>query len=331
MNSGKGHIPVLLRESLAMLAPKAGGRYLDGTVGLGGHARAILEAAPLSGLCGMDRDAEALKIAGEVLSGFGDRVHLFRMPFSRFEDALDRLGWKSVDGAILDLGVSSLQLDSRQRGFSFLGDARLDMRMDADSGTLSAWDIVNHYDFESLRNCLATLGEEPMAARIARQIVSARQNSSIDTTAELCGIIMRAYPPAWRKKSRKHPATRTFQALRMEVNGELTELRSFLERIPDRLSVGGRLVIISFHSLEDRMVKRAMRGWASDVSCPPPDRFCAGRAHPIVRILAKKPLTAADEELARNPRASSAKLRAVEKMLETDLNGPAGGNQEVSE
>lgn len=314
MKSDKGHIPVLLRESLAMLAPRDGGRYLDGTVGLGGHASAILGAAPGSALCGIDRDGHALEIAGDVLASFSQRAHLFKLPFSRFEEALDILGWKSIDGAILDIGVSSLQLDSPERGFSFVGDGRLDMRMDADNGMISAWDIVNRYDFESLRNCLSTLGEEPMAGRIARQIIYARQKKTIDTTGELCGIVMRAYPPAWRQNARKHPATRTFQALRMAVNGELHELKSFLERIPSRLGDGGRLVIISFHSLEDRMVKRAMRSWAASTLCPSHDRECADDNKPLIRILTKKPLTASDEELSANSRSSSAKLRAIEKI-----------------
>ena len=316
MNPPKSHIPVLLRESLAMLEPMAGGRYLDGTIGLGGHARAILEAAPRSCLCGLDRDPEALRIAGEALAGFGERVHLFRMPFSRFEDALDTLGWKSVDGAILDIGVSSLQLDSPERGFSFMSDARLDMRMDCDNGMLSAWDIVNRADFESLRNCLATLGEEPQAGRIARQIICARQKKPIDTTGELCGIVMRAYPASWRKCARKHPATRTFQALRMLVNGELAELKLFLQRIPDRLSAGGRLVIISFHSLEDRIVKKAMRSLAAGTACLQRDGEAAVDHQSKFRILTKKPLTAIADELYANPRSTSAKLRAMEKIAE---------------
>lgn len=314
MDSVKSHTPVLLQETLHALAPIPGGRYLDGTVGLGGHAGAILNAAPGARVCGLDRDSEALAIAGAKLGGGGARASLFRLPFSRFDEALEKLGWKSIDGALLDIGVSSLQLDTDERGFSFSGNGMLDMRMDSQSGSPSAWHLVNRENFDFLRNCIATLGEDPQAGRIARQIVAARQKGPINTTAELARIVEQAYPPAWRRSARRHPATKTFQALRMAVNNELEELGLFLDKILSWLPAGGRLAIITFHSLEDRMVKRAMRGWAQDCACLPDLPQCVGPHSPRVRLLNKKPVRASDMEVAANPRSRSAKLRAIEKI-----------------
>lgn len=310
------HVPVLLAETLEALAPAAGGRYLDGTVGLGGHASAILEAAPESRLCGLDRDSEALELARERLAPFGERAHLFHRRYSEFAGALEELGWDSVNGALLDIGVSSLQLDEVERGFSFNGDGPLDMRMDAASGERSAWHWVNRESFARLKECIATLGEEPQAGRIARAIVDARQKAPIATTGELAALVAQAYPPAWRARARRHPATRTFQALRMAVNDELGELRRFLDSILKWLPVGGRLVIITFHSLEDRMVKQTMRHWAEGCRCPRHVPVCRCGHVPEVRPLSKKPLIASEGEVAANPRASSAKLRAVEKIAE---------------
>ena len=221
-----------------------------------------------------------------------------------------------VDGALLDIGVSSLQLDENGRGFSFYGDGPLDMRMDQHSGELSAWHWVNRESFARLKECIATLGEEPQAGRIARVIVEARQKAPIDSTAELAALVEKAYPPAWRAKARRHPATRTFQALRMAVNDELGELRRFLDEILAWLPVGGRLAVITFHSLEDRMVKQAMRRWAEGCRCPRHVPVCVCRHQPEVRILHKKPVQAGPDELAVNPRAGSAKLRAVEIIAE---------------
>ncbi|WP_241159430.1 MULTISPECIES: 16S rRNA (cytosine(1402)-N(4))-methyltransferase RsmH [unclassified Desulfovibrio] len=310
------HVPVLLAETLDALAPVAGGRYLDGTVGLGGHAAAILERAPESSLCGLDRDTEALELARGRLAPFGERAHLFHRRYSEFAGALEELGWNFVNGALLDIGVSSLQLDEAERGFSFHGDGPLDMRMDAASGERSAWHWVNRESFARLKECIATLGEEPQAGRIARAIVDARQKAPIGTTGELAALVAQAYPAAWRAKARRHPATRTFQALRMAVNDELGELRRFLDSILKWLPVGGRLVIITFHSLEDRMVKQAMRHWAEGCRCSRHVPVCRCGHAPEVRPLSKKPLTASPDEVAANPRASSAKLRAVEKIAE---------------
>lgn len=313
------HVPVLLEETLAALAPRAEGRYLDGTLGLGGHASAILSAAANIRLCGLDRDEEALSLARERLGSHGERVQVFHCRYSDFPQALIELGWDKVDGALLDIGVSSLQLDEVERGFSFNGDGPLDMRMDQHSGQPSAWHWVNRESFARLKECIATLGEEPQAGRIARVIVEARQKASIESTAELAALVEKAYPPAWRAKARRHPATRTFQALRMAVNDELGELRRFLDRILAWLPLGGRLAVITFHSLEDRMVKQAMRRWAEGCRCPRHVPVCVCRHQPEVRILHKKPVQAGPVELAVNPRAASAKLRAVEKIAEATI------------
>lgn len=311
------HIPVLLAPALEALAPRAGGRYLDGTVGYAGHASAVLEAAGEGAeLCGLDRDEIALEFAAQRLAPFGQRVHLFHKQYSKFAEVLDELGWKGLDGALIDIGVSSLQIDQADRGFSFSTDGPLDMRMDQRSTEPSAWQFVNRERFETLKDCILRMGEDPQAGRIARAIVDARQKAPIDTTSQLADIVERAYPPAWRAKARNHPATRTFQAIRMAVNDELGELEQFMHSILGRLNIGGRLVVITFHSLEDRIVKHAMRTWAEGCRCPRHVMRCVCRHVPEVHIIHKKPCTATPEELSVNPRASSAKLRAVEKIAE---------------
>lgn len=320
------HISVLPCETLEVFSPlwaEGDGevRLLDGTLGLGGHTLSLLEASPRVRVCGLDRDEEALALARRRLEPYGERFQGMHCEYSRFAEALDSLGWDRLDGALLDIGVSSLQLDEAGRGFSFYGDGPLDMRMDQHSGKPSAWHWVNRESFDRLRDCIATLGEEPQAGRIARAIVDARQKDSIDTTARLAALVERAYPAAWRAKARRHPATRTFQALRMAVNDELGELRRFLDAILGRLRVGGRLAVICFHSLEDRMVKQAMRHWAEGCRCPRHVMRCVCGHEPEVRILFKKPVQAGEEELARNPRAGSAKLRAVEKIAEDPTAG----------
>ena len=311
------HISVLLNEAVDALAPKAGGRYLDGTVGMGGHSFAIMERTGGEGfLCGLDRDTQALELARIRLAPFGDRVHLVHTRYSEFEAALDGIGWDAVDGALIDIGVSSLQIDSAERGFSFSSDGPLDMRMDRDSEELPVSRLVNRAKLEDLKDIIERYGEDPQAGRIARAIVEARVRKPIETTGELAALVERAYPAAWRAKARRHPATRTFQALRMAVNDELGELRRFLDNILAYLPIGGRLAIITFHSLEDRMVKQAMRHWAEGCRCPRHVPVCVCHHQPEVRILFKKPVTATPEELAVNPRSSSAKLRAVEKIAE---------------
>ena len=305
------HTPVLLEECMEFLAPREGGRYLDGTVGLGGHAEAILRYG--AWLCGLDRDQRALDLAGGRLGIYGERVSLFALPFSEFANALNELGWDEVDGMLLDIGVSSMQLDTAERGFSFTTDGPLDMRMHPEPGKASAWHLVNRERPEVLKRIIADLGEDPQAGRIARCIAEERQKNPIDSTRQLAVLVERAYPPAWRAKARNHPATRTFQALRMTVNDELGELRRFLETALSRLRAAGRLAVISFHSLEDRMVKHAMRQWTRACICPPHLPRCVCRHVPEARILTKKPVCASNEEVSGNPRASSAKLRAVEK------------------
>ncbi len=309
------HVPVLVTQVLEALSPKAGGRYLDGTLGLGGHSLALLQSAENIELCGLDRDIQALERAKENLQDFGEKVHFFHSRYSQFEAALDSLGWQQLDGALIDIGVSSMQIDKAERGFSFHADGPLDMRMDQDTHA-SAWHVVNRERFEFLKDIIQRLGEEPQAGRIARAIVNARQKHPIDTTAQLADIVYNAYPAAWRAKARNHPATRTFQALRMTVNDELGELQSFLDAILSRLKVGGRLAVICFHSLEDRMVKQSMRHWAEGCRCPRHILRCVCGHEPEVRILFKKPATATAEELQYNSRASSAKLRAIEKLTE---------------
>ena len=262
------HISVLLNEAVDALAPKAGGRYLDGTVGMGGHSFAIMERTGGEGfLCGLDRDTQALELARIRLAPFGDRVHLVHTRYSEFEAALDGIGWDAVDGALIDIGVSSLQIDSAERGFSFSSDGPLDMRMDRDSEELPVSRLVNRAKLEDLKDIIERYGEDPQAGRIARAIVEARVRKPIETTGELAALVERAYPAAWRAKARNHPATRTFQALRMAVNDEIGELERFLDAILGRLKPGGRVAVISFHSLEDRVVKHRMKAWAQGCIC----------------------------------------------------------------
>lgn len=298
------HKPVLLAESVRALNPVAGGKYLDGTLGLGGHTRAILDAASDTSVLGIDRDCETMELARKRLAPYGSRVHFYHGLFANFSRAIGELGWRQLDGAILDLGVSSLQLDNPERGFSFRGDARLDMRMDRSETGKNAWDLVNRASVEELKNCFAMLGEEPKAAAIARNIIRERAMASIDTTARLADIISKSYPARWRATARNHPATRAFQALRMAVNGEIEQLRQFLAEIMGYLAPGARLVVISFHSIEDRLVKQAMRGWSRESAAYP---------RPIGKLLFKKPVVASSGEIMANPRARSAKLRAIEK------------------
>ena len=312
-----GHVPVMVGEVLELLRPRPGGRYLDGTLGLGGHSRAILEeTGGAAEILGLDRDAAALAIAAERLGEYAARVTLKKSPYSRFPRALAECGWTELDGALLDLGVSSLQLDSPERGFSFLREGPLDMRMDPDSGAPPASAIVNKAPFERLKDLIGRLGEEPMAGRISRRIVEARIAGRIETTAELARIVEAAYPAKWRREARNHPATRTFQALRMAVNEELEELERFLALIPEFLRPGGRVAVISFHSLEDRLVKRAFRREAAGCVCPPRQPVCTCGHAPRLSILTKRPLVPSEDEAAANPRARSAKLRAAEKLPE---------------
>jgi len=314
-SAGALHVPVLLHEVMHFLAPRPGGRYLDGTVGLGGHSMALLQAADSRAeLIGLDRDPEALSRARERLAGFsGVRLHNLR--YSRFAEAVAEAGWDGLDGALLDLGVSSLQLDDPERGFSFLADGPLDMRMGAADGAAPASFLVNRASFERLREIIGRLGEEPLCGRIARCIVAERERNPFETTRQLAECVERAYPAKMRATARRHPATRTFQALRMAVNQELEELESFLTDIVDHLRPGGRLAIISFHSLEDRLVKRAFRDEEKGCLCPPRQPMCTCGRTARLKVLTKKPVVPGEDECQANSRARSAKLRAAERLV----------------
>jgi 16S rRNA (cytosine1402-N4)-methyltransferase len=290
------HEPVMVAETVALLAPSRGGLFVDCTVGLGGHARALLDAGATR-MLGLDRDPEALQIARARLEAFGDRVELVHADYRDLGRVLDEHQIAEVDGALADLGVSSMQLDAEGRGFSFRRDEPLDMRMDQSQGPTVA-DLLRDVDEEDLANVIFQHGEERFSRRIARAIVEARPSAPITTTGQLARLVRHAVPT--RGYQRIDPATRTFQALRIWVNRELERLDAFLADASERLRVGARLVVITFHSLEDRIVKHTFRALAQ------------GRI--AVRILTKRPLVPGEPELDRNPRARSAKLRAIERL-----------------
>jgi 16S rRNA (cytosine1402-N4)-methyltransferase len=290
------HEPVMVAEVLEHLAPSRGGVFVDCTVGLGGHARAVLEAGA-SRLIGLDRDPAALAQAAAALGAWGDRVELVHGDYRQFGDVLDARGLEEVDGMLADLGVSSLQLDAPGRGFSFRRDEPLDMRMDQTAGP-SAAEAIRGADERTLADVIYELGEDRHARRIARAIVAARTRGGIDTTGQLADVVRRAIPR--KGYSRIDPATRTFQAIRIWVNRELEGLGAFLTQAARRLRPGGRLVVITFHSLEDRIVKHTLRSLQA-----------AGEAGITVRT--KRPLVPSEAEIERNPRARSAKLRAAER------------------
>ncbi|BDQ37414.1 ribosomal RNA small subunit methyltransferase H [Pseudodesulfovibrio nedwellii] len=308
------HTTVLLHEVVEWLRPKPGGRYMDGTLGMGGHSLALLQAAgDKAELLGLDRDEEALTLARKRLVDFENRVHLYHTPFSGFEEALDDIGWDTVDGAVLDLGVSSMQLDVAERGFSFVHDGPLDMRMDPDSNA-SAEDLVNTLKHGDLARIIRVYGEDPLAGKIASAILKARDKERITRTLQLASIVRLAYPPKMRHTARNHPATRTFQGLRIAVNRETEELEYYLKTIIGRLKPGARVAIISFHSLEDRAVKHSFRDAAKGCKCPPHQLHCTCGGIPEMKVLTKKPLVASEAERNVNPRARSAKLRVAEKL-----------------
>lgn len=311
--AGFRHIPVLPAEVLRFLAPRPGGIYLDGTLGGGGHAALILDASAPDGiLIGLDRDVEALASARTKLAPYGERVRLIHKNFAGLAEVVAELGFTGIDGFLLDLGVSSHQLDSGERGFSFQQDAPLDMRMDAGCGETAA-DLVNGLPEAELTRIIREYGEERWAKRIAAFIVRARIDTPIATTARLVDIIKGAIPRgAWEE--RLHPATRTFQALRIAVNDELDSLDRGVAAGLRLLNRGGRGVVISFHSLEDRLVKNSFRGLAQGCTCPKSLPRCVCNLSPQVKVLTGKPLIAGDAEIRENPRARSAKLRAVEKL-----------------
>ncbi len=312
------HISVLGPETVEFFPLREGAVYLDGTLGMGGHASLLLERLIGAGIrnarvVGLDRDAQALALASERLAPYGDMVITRQTRFSEFAEALDELDIDKLDGALVDLGVSSLQLDSPERGFSFRHDGPLDMRMNRDMGQ-SAETLLNKAPRDKLRTIIAEYGEEPLAAKIAAAIEDARSNAPITGTLELARIVEAAYPPKWRATARNHPATRTFQALRMAVNEELRELEEFLEGIVERLRPGGRVAVITFHSLEDRMVKHFFRDRAAECVCPPGLSACVCGKTPTMRVITRKALVPARAEVLANPRSSCAKLRVAEKL-----------------
>ena len=308
--SGFSHEPVLLAECLEGLRIRPEGIYLDGTVGGAGHSAAI--AARLSGagrLICVDRDENALEAAARRLSPWKDRVTLVKDNFDRVPEILDSLDIPLADGMLFDLGVSSPQLDEAERGFSYMQDAPLDMRMDRQSG-LTAAEVVNTWPEAELRRILREYGEERWASRIAAAIVRARAASPLQSTLELAGII-RSAMPASALREKQHPAKRSFQAIRIAVNDELGSIGRLLERAPDRLSPGGRLCVISFHSLEDRLVKQAIHSRVDGCTCPKDLPVCVCGFHQTLRQVGSS-VTAGKEELERNPRARSARLRVAE-------------------
>lgn len=311
--SGFRHIPVMPEEVIASLRIRPEGTYLDGTAGGGGHSELI--ARQLSGegrLYCLDQDEDAVKAAGERLKPYGDRVKVIRGNFADAAAILDGEGAGLLDGVLLDLGVSSHQLDTPERGFSYMADAELDMRMDQRS-LLSAKRIVNEYSEEELARILREYGEERYAKRIAGQIVSARQEKRIERTLELSELIERAVPADYRR-SGGHPAMRTFQALRIEANQELSVLERALEDLIERLSAGGRIAVISFHSLEDRIVKNIFRRAEHPCTCPPDFPVCICGKKPKGRSVNRKPILPGEKEIRENSRAHSAKLRVFERI-----------------
>jgi 16S rRNA (cytosine1402-N4)-methyltransferase len=308
------HAPVTLERTIELLAPALeaeGAVFVDGTLGLGGHSEAFLERFPKLTLVGIDRDTNALALAGERLARFSDRIHLVHAVYEEIEDVLDELNIDEVHGILLDLGVSSMQLDEADRGFAYSYEAPLDMRMDATQGKTAA-DIVNSYSEQDLARIFKEFGEERYAKGVAKAIVEARKTDPFSTSTQLAGLIAKVIPfiPG---KSSGHPAKRVFQALRIEVNGELEVLERTMPASIRSLAVGGRIVVLSYHSLEDRIVKQALVA-AANSSAPLELPFELPEHAPVLRLLVKGAEAATAEEIATNPRAASVRLRAAEKI-----------------
>lgn len=306
------HKPVLLEECLEALAIRPEGTYLDGTLGRAGHSLEIVKRLTTGRLIGIDQDAAAIEAARVRLADYMDKVTLVRSNFSHLGEILQELQVDGVDGMLFDLGVSSPQLDDPARGFSYMHDAPLDMRMD-ERAPLSARDVVNDWSQEELRRILYEYGEERYAPAIARAICRRREERPIETTFELVDIIKSAMPAA-ALREKQHPAKRSFQAIRIAVNGELDVLPPMLEAAADGLRPGGRLAVISFHSLEDRIVKKTMQELARGCICPPEFPVCACGRKPKVKLITRKPIVSQEAELEDNPRARSAKLRVAERI-----------------
>src|SRR5262245_54363209 len=308
---GAPHRPVLLEETLKFLAPERGGLFIDCTVGLGGHSEAVLKSSSETRVVGMDLDREALEYARNRLAPFGERFRAFQANFRAIRNVLEEANERDANGILIDLGVSSLQFDSPERGFRFRFDAPLDMRMDPTTGTTAA-DLLQQLPESEIARIIFEYGEERHSRRIARRIVERReQGKPITTTTELADLVRLA--AGGHKRNQIHPATRTFQALRIAVNNELEGLGEFAESAVDLLIPGGRFVGISFHSLEDRILKRELRKLSGYCECPPSLPVCSCGARKAVEVLTRRPVTPGDREVDENPRARSAKLRAAEK------------------
>jgi 16S rRNA (cytosine1402-N4)-methyltransferase len=308
MMNDSPHQPVLYKEIIHALQPRRGGRYVDGTLGAGGHARGILEAcAPDGQLVGLDVDPQALAIARKTLAPYEHRIHLVQASYTTLSAQLNQVGWDEVDGIVLDLGASSMQFDTPERGFSFMQDAPLDMRFGPHAPQTAA-DLVNKYSERELADLIYQYGEERDSRKIARAIVNKRP---LHTTRELVAVIEAVSP---RRGDRVHPATRTFQALRIAVNDELASVEAVLPQAVAGLRSGGRLAVISFHSLEDRIVKEFFRTQSKDIVNPPYEQLYEVERKAIIKEVHRKPIMPSEEETKNNPRARSAKLRIAEKM-----------------
>ena len=307
-----GHVSVLLDECIENLNIKPDGIYLDGTLGMGGHSYEIASRLTSGRLICIDRDETAIERAGRRLAPFGEKVTLVHGNFSDAASILNSLGIDGADGMLFDLGVSSPQLDEAERGFCYMVQAPLDMRMDR-GGALTAWEVVNTWDENRLNRILWDYGEERYARRITGAILKHREEKLIETTQELVEIIRTAMPAA-ALREKQHPAKRTFQAIRIAVNDELGAIASMMETAPDKLNIGGRLCVISFHSLEDRIVKSGIQAREHGCTCPREAPVCTCGFKQTLRSVSRKPILPTDEEIERNPRARSAKLRVAERV-----------------
>ena len=307
-----GHIPVLLDECIKYLNIRPDGVYVDGTLGMGGHSEAILQRLTTGRLIAIDRDAEAVRRASARLAPYADRLTIVHGNFRDLDAILDEQGESAVDGMLFDLGVSSPQLDEADRGFSYMTDAPLDMRMDA-SDNIDAWFIVNRWPRDKIERILRDYGEERFAPRIAARIAERREERGIQTTLELVEVIKSAMP-ASALREKQHPAKRSFQAIRIAVNDELNAVHALMDSAPDRLKPGGRLCVISFHSLEDRIVKNAIHAREDGCTCPREAPVCTCGFVRTLKSVTRKPITAGGEELELNPRSRSAKLRVAERV-----------------